>query len=279
MGSLSAVHISAIAIYPVKSLGAVPLASAQVGPRGIVGDRRWMIVDEAGRFVTRRECPALAHIAIRLEEGAGTSGDFHLVGPQPDMRARLPFVPGDGPLTTVTVWRDTVSVRIFDNAASRLISRVAGRPLRLVYMPDSTERAVDPAYGQPGDRVSFADGYPLLLTSQASLRALNAKLEHPVPMDRFRPSLVVSGAGLEPWAEARWRRVKAGEVSLDLVKPSARCVVITQDHRTGAQPDGIAPLKALRALGRVDRSGVLFGENAIPRRTGRIATGDMLTVE
>ena len=268
-------QISAIAIYPVKSLGAIALSSAEVGPRGMAGDRRWMIVDAGGRFVTRRECPALARIGIR----PGDAGDFHLTGPEAGMAARLPFVPEGGLPGEVRVWRDIVPARLFDNDASRLISATAGRPLRLAYMPDDVRRPVDPRYGRNGDMVSFADGYPILLASGASLDALNAALEQPVPMDRFRPSLVVSGAGLEAWAETRWRRVRAGDVLLDLIKPCSRCIVITQDHRTGERPDGAAPLKALRALGRFDGSGVLFGENAIPRRTGRVAVGDRVGVE
>ncbi|MGE4429676.1 MAG: MOSC domain-containing protein [Sphingobium sp.] len=104
-------------------------------------------------------------------------------------------------------------------------------------------------------------------------------LAQPVPMERFRPGLVVSGDGLEAWAETRWQQVRAGECLFDLVKPSARCIVITQDHRTGERPCGNAPIKALRTLGRFDRSGVLFGENAIPRRMGRIAVGDSLVVD
>ena len=267
-------QISAIAIYPVKSLGAIALPSVEVGVRGMAGDRRWMIVDAGGRFVTRRECPALARIGIR----PGDAEDFCLTGPE-GMTARLPFVPAGGLPGEVRVWRDAVPASLYDNDASRLISQVAGRALRLAYMPEDARRPVDPRYGRSGDVVSFADGYPILLTSEASLEALNAALEQPIAMDRFRAGLVVSGTGLAPWAEARWRRIAVGEVLLDLVKPCSRCVVITQDHRTGEQTDGIAPLKALRMLGRFDGSGVLFGENAIPRRTGRIAVGDRLVVE
>ena len=265
-------HVSAITVYPVKSLGGVALSSVGVEPRGLAGDRRWMIVDAAGRFVTRRECPSLARIAMAVEADGAFRLDAGVEG-----RARLPRSIDEGMPAEVKVWRDTVPALLVDNDASALVSHVAGRALRLAYMPDEAVRVVDPGYGRAGDAVSFADGFPLLLASEASLDALNAVLEHPVPMERFRPNLVVSReGGPEAWAEAGWRGVETGGVALDLVKPCSRCIVITQDHETGVQPDGNAPLKGLRALGRVGRDGVLFGQNAIPRRTGTLSVGDEL---
>lgn len=265
--------IGGLWIYPVKSLGGVPLSSVEVEARGFAGDRRWMIVDGEGRFVTRRECPALARIAMAMEpEGfrldAGAEGS-----------APLPAAV-DAPATAeVKVWRDTVRAAVVENDASALISHVAGRTLRLAYMPDEVVRAVNPDYGADGDMVSFADGFPVLVTSEASLDALNAALERPVPMERFRPNLVVSReGGPGPWAEDEWARARMDDVALDLVKACSRCIVITQDHRTGEQTDGNAPLKALRRLGRVGKDGVLFGMNAVPREAGRIAVGDGVTI-
>jgi len=266
-------RIASLTIYPVKSLGGIALDEAMVTPRGLAGDRRWMIVDNAGRFVTRRECPVLARIAMAMEPGGG----FRL-NAGGEGSALLPQAAGGPPMSEVKVWRDRVGAVLVDNEASALISHVAGRVLRLAYMPDAAVRAVDPAYGAEGDMVSFADGFPILVTSEASLDALNAVLEHPVPMERFRPNLVVAGdEGPEPWAEGEWRGLRAGGLALDMVKPCSRCIVITQDHRTGEQPDGNAPLKALRGLGRVGRDGVLFGMNAVPRTTGRIAVGDAIS--
>ena len=268
-------HISAITLFPVKSLGGVALPSAELEPRGLAGDRRWMIVDETGRFVTRRECPAFARIAMEVD----ADGMFRLDAGS-DGSALLPRTVMGEASAEVRVWRDTVRAILVDNEASRLISHVAGRSLRLAYMPDEVLRSVNPGFSREGDAVSFADGFPVLMTSEASLDALNAVLEQPVPMERFRPNLVVSrDDGPEPWAEADWRSVRVGNIALDLVKPCSRCVVITQDHRTGERTDGNAPLKALRKLARVGREGVLFGQNAIPRQTGRIAVGDSISVE
>lgn len=267
-------HISQIVIYPVKSLGGVPVQSVAVEPRGLRGDRRWMIVDEKGSFITRRECPALAGI------------DVHVLG---DDSYRLRIRDGRGeailPRTImsenrhlVKVWRDRVEALLVYNEASQLISEVAGRAVALAYMPDDSVRPVDQAYGAAADSVSFADGFPILLTSEVSLDALNQRLEHPIAMERFRPNLVIGRRdGPLPWEERTWRSIHVGEVALDLVKPCSRCVVITQDHEMGTQPDGNAPLRALRALNQIGREGVLFGQNAIPRSGGIIAVGDDLS--
>ena len=130
-------HISALAIYPVKSLGPVALEQAEITPSGLGGDRRWMIVDELGRFVTRRELPLLARIGISLDESG-----FRLSAPGGE--ALLPATSADGALVPVTVWRDTVAAYVVENDASRLISQIAGRTLRLAYMPEEAVRPVDP---------------------------------------------------------------------------------------------------------------------------------------
>lgn len=259
-------QISALAIYPVKSLGPVVLDAAEVTPRGLAGDRRWMIVDAEGRFVTRRELPALARIGMRLCEGG-----YALRAAEGE--AVLPAAIAQGALAPVTVWRDTVPALVVENDASRLISAVAGRGLHLAYMPDETVRAIDPAYARGDAPVSFADGFPILVTSEASLAALNDALEMLVEMARFRPNIVLSGAEAA-WAERGWRTAQAGAVRLCLPKPCSRCIVITQQPETGERHEGnIVPL-ALRRLGQFNAEGALFGVNAVPEAVGRIAVGD-----
>ena len=142
-------------------------------------------------------------------------------------------------------------------------------------MDDERARAVDPAFGEPGDHVGFADAYPLLATNASSLAALNAVLGTPVPMDRFRPSVTVSG--LPAWSEDRWRRVRIGAMTFRAPAPCTRCVVVTRDQRTGASPD---PGEPLRTLGRLNRhpSGIVFGANLIPEAPGRLAVGDAVEV-
>ncbi len=259
-------HISALAIYPVKSLGPVALAEAEVTPRGLAGDRRWMIVDAYGRFVTRREVPALARIGMSLCEGG-----YRVHASEGE--ALLPISTSEGAPTPVTVWRDTVPAYVVENGASRLISAVAGRPLRLAYMPEGAHRAVNPAYGSANDVVSFADGFPILVTSEASLSALNATLDAPIPMARFRPNIVLSGVKVA-WAERSWIVMRLQAVAFRLTKPCIRCIVITQQPETGERHEGNAVPMALRRLGQSGPEGALFGMNAVPETVGRIAVGD-----
>lgn len=239
--------------------------------RGLSGDRRWMIVDRDGRFVTRRELPALARIAPSIGEGG-----CRLTAPEGE--AVLPAAISRGEQMAVTVWRDTIDALTVENDASRLISEVAGRPLRLAYMPETTRRAVNPVYARPDEHVSFADGFPLLVTNQASLTALNAALEAPVPMTRFRPNMVLAGDDMAAWAEERWPGIKVGGLRLRFAKPCSRCIVITQNPETGEREEGNAVPRALRRLGKFNGEGVLFGMNAVPEGMGRIAVGDSVTV-
>ncbi|MEZ5655224.1 MAG: MOSC domain-containing protein [Sphingobium sp.] len=259
-------RIAALSIYPVKSLGPVALQSSAVEPRGLTGDRRWMIVDDSGRFVTRREVPALARIAMSMVEGG-----YRLTAPEGD--ATLPVAVQGEDITPVTVWRDTVAALVVDNEASRLISEVAGRKLRLAYMPDRSIRPVDPGYATADEIVSFADGFPILVTRTASLDALNAALEKPVTMARFRANIVLDGSG-DAWAEEDWATLTAGTVPLRLTKPCARCIVVTQNPETGEREEGNAVTSTLRRLGKFNAEGVLFGMNAIAQGEGRIAVGD-----
>ncbi|MGD9810712.1 MAG: MOSC domain-containing protein [Sphingobium sp.] len=260
-------RISAIHIYPVKSLGPVALDVASVEARGLTGDRRWLIVDEGSRFVTRREIPALARIAM----SAGADGRYRLS--HPDGEAVLEPTAMAGATTPVVVWRDTVDAVVVENEASALISAVAGRTLRLAYMPDVSVRPIDPNFGRTGEMVSFADGYPILVTSEASLAALNAHLETPISMARFRPNIVLAGDG-EPWAERDWSGLVTGNLRLRFAKPCERCIVMTQDPATGVRNEGNAVPLALRKLGQFGKGGALFGMNAIADMPGRVAVGD-----
>jgi uncharacterized protein YcbX len=223
-----------------------------------------MVVDPEGRFVTQRDEPRLATIEARVEtQGlALESGGRRLVVKTPGPETRRP----------VTVWRSTVPARIADASLEALI----GRDLRLAYMDDPRSRTINPDYGRPEDRVSFADGYPLLLASEASLDDLNARMGAPLPMDRFRPSIVVAGA--PPWAEDFWRRIRIGEAVFRIVKPCDRCIVTTTDQATGAR--GAAGGEPLRTLARFRRRGdsVFFAQNLIPETTGAIRVGDPVEI-
>jgi uncharacterized protein YcbX len=258
-------RLAAIHVYPVKSCRGRALAEAIVEPWGLAGDRRWMIVDGGERFVTQREEPRLATIAVEvMAEG------LELRCGERSLRVATPGP--SAPRRPVAVWRSTVPARIADGSLAPLI----GRDLRLAYMDDPLSRPVDRDYGRPEDRVSFADGFPLLLASTASLDDLNARMAVALPMDRFRPSVVIEGA--PAWAEDFWRRIRIGTAVFRIVKPCARCIVTTTDQATGARGDGGG--EPLRTLARFRRRGdeVFFAQNLVPDEAGTIRVGDAVEV-
>ena len=263
-------HLSAIAIHPVKSCAPLPLHAAAVEPRGLAHDRRWMVVDPEGRFVTGRQVPALVRIAAR----PAADGVVLSMPGLPDLPVAIPAP--DAPRRAVVVWRDTVDAACASPEADAWLSRALGRALRLVYMDGAARRPVSPDHAAPGDEVSFADGYPLLLIGQSSLDALNARLPSPVPMARFRPNLVVAGA--PPHAEDGWRRIRIGDIAFDLPKPCTRCVFTTVDVASGTFDASGEPLRTLKGYRRT-ASGVTFGMNLIARGTGTLHVGDGVVVE
>jgi uncharacterized protein len=264
--------LASVHIYPLKGCRAIDLGEAVVEPWGLAGDRRWMLVDSDHRFVTQREHPALARVDISYGPGADitVSSDGY-----PTMRVAVPGEPTE--LLKVTVWRSRVLAAAAGPTADAWFCDYLGEQVRLVYLDDPTRRAVNPEFGADGDVVSFADGYPLLLTNTASLNQLGDWLiaagDQPVPMNRFRPNVVVTGD--EPWAEDRWRRIRIGAVSFRVAKPCARCVVTTTDQQTGKR--STQPLRILAARRRVGKN-LLFGQNIIPDSPGLIRVGDPVKI-
>jgi uncharacterized protein YcbX len=264
--------LASLHIYPVKGCRAVDLDRAAVEPWGLAGDRRWLIVDADFQFMSQRKHPALARVGI----SPGPDADIAVSSDGfPPLRVKAPDDRAE--LLKVTVWRSTVLAAAAGDEADAWFSRYLGEPVRLVYLDDPTRRAVDPSYGADGDTVSFADGYPLLLTSAGSLGQLNQWLteagHQPVPMNRFRPNVVVSGFG--PWAEDRWRRIRIGSVRFRVAKPCGRCVVTTTDQASGER--GGQPLKILAARRRFGQD-LVFGQNLIPDSPGHIRIGDPIEI-
>lgn len=254
--------------YPLKAARGTAAPEMAIGDRGPEGDRRWMVVDPAGNLVTQREAARLCLVAATAERDG-----LRMAAPgMPPLEVARP--PSDAPTIEVRVWSDRCPARAAAAEAHRWLSDFLARPVGLVYMPDSTRRRTDPAYDPIGAWVSFADGYPALLTSEASLSSLNARLETPLPMARFRPNIVV--AGTAPFDEDRWRRFRIGPVPFDGVKPCARCQVPTIDQDTAQA--GKEPLRALARF-RKRGSAVLFGMNVVPRGTGLLRVGDAVVVE
>ncbi|HTD29136.1 MAG TPA: MOSC N-terminal beta barrel domain-containing protein [Xanthomonadaceae bacterium] len=246
--------LSSILIYPIKSTAGLDVPSARIEPRGFCDDRRWMIVDAEGGALTGRELSRM--VLIQATPGPGL---MHLDAPSmPAIDVAMPT--DNAERMSVVVWGDTVdSVRIGERADAWL-SEFLARPVRLVGMDARSVRHVDPPPREQADEFSFADGYPFLAISQASLDYLNAKLASPIPMRRFRPNLVVSGCG--PHAEDQWERIRIGTVPFDVVKDSVRCVFTTVDPELGQRDPSGEPLRTLKTYRR-SADGITFGMNLI----------------
>ncbi|MCD7440977.1 MOSC domain-containing protein [Streptomyces lincolnensis] len=268
--------LRSIHVHPVKAFRGLAPREAAVEPWGLAGDRRWVLIDDGGKVVTQRQQPRLATAAAELLPGGGVRLSA------PGMAPLTVSVPERSVAVPVEIFRDKVEAVPADDAAAHAwCSTYLGADVRLVYMDaPATRRPVDPEYARPGETVSFADGYPLLLTTTASLDALNSLIsqgthaqEGPLPMNRFRPNVVVSGT--TAWAEDDWTRVAIGEVSFRVAKTCGRCVVTTTDQDTterGKEP--------LFTLGRHRRLGgkLVFGQNLVPESRGTIRVGDPVTV-
>ncbi|MBO0703283.1 MAG: MOSC domain-containing protein [Candidatus Dormibacteraeota bacterium] len=266
---MASARVGSLHRYPLKGARAIDVEEAVVTPRGIEGDRRYMVVDAGDRFVSQREASRLA-----LVTALPVPGGLRLGAPgRPWLE--VPLVEDRAASRVLRLWAGTCLGVDQGDRAALWLGEWLRRPVRLVWQPETARRGVDPRYATgPGDVVSFADGFPLLVCSRESLADLNAHLETPVPMNRFRPSLVVDGWSV-PWREDRVARLRAGDVELALVKQCARCVVTTVDQQTAER--GREPLRTLARLRRSER-GAMFGENAIPTAVGRVAVGDRVEV-
>ncbi|MFI0808837.1 MOSC domain-containing protein [Streptomyces echinatus] len=268
-------EVQSIHVHPVKAFRAVSLREAVVEPWGLAGDRRWTLIDDGGKVVTQREQPRLALAAAEPLAGGGVRlsapGRAPLTVEVPDPAETLPM----------TVFGTKVEAVLAAPDAHAWCSAYLGAEVRLVHMDDpAVRRPIDPEHALPGETVSFADGYPLLATTVASLDALNSQIaggrnahEGPLPMNRFRPNLVI--AGTEPWAEDHWTRIAVGEVVFRVPKPCGRCVVTTTDQETAAR--GREPLQTLARHRRIDGK-LLFGQNLVPLSPGTIRVGDPVRV-
>lgn len=257
-----------IYIYPVKSLAGIRLDEAIAEEKGFQHDRRWMLVDREGRFVSQREYPKLALLGVELEEEGLNVFDRK----NPDDSIFVPFGMALGPEKRVVIWDDEVSAKVVDAGISRWFTEILGFEVDLVLMPEESKRPVDPRYAVNSESVSFADGMPYLIIGQASLDELNSKLEKPVPMNRFRPNLVFSGGS--PFLEDMLRKIRIGSVDFQIVKPCARCVMTTVDQDTAEQ--GKEPLKTLASFRTVNNK-VMFGQNVVALTLGKVKLGDTIT--
>jgi uncharacterized protein YcbX len=275
--------ISEINIYPIKSLGGISLNESIVEKRGLRFDRRWMLVDENADLITQREFSKMATISVEiLDDGLRVSTkDFDSL--------EIPYKPNFPETIKVRVWDSFCPALVLENNINEWFSEVLQTKARLVYMPDETKREINKTFNAGGEIVSFADGYPLLVINENSLKTLNEKLEKKIPMNRFRPNLVVEGA--EGFSEDVWKKIKIGKTVFRATKPCARCVITTIDQQTGIS-DIKEPLKTLAKFRKalevypnnyeklgLDKNSVLFGQNLVAENTGEIIKfGDEIVV-
>ena len=287
-------YISEINIYPIKSLAGISVEAATVEERGLQYDRRWMLTTPDGMFFTQREFPRMATLSVWIEEdgtGLGVAADrFGDVF--------VPLKPDTGDKQQVTIWQSVCEGEVYGGALNEWFSDVIGTNCQLVYMPDDSRRSVNPRFNKKDNVVSFADGYPLMVIGETSLEDLNRRLNEvhadvdvrvPLPMNRFRPNIVVSGSAA--YAEDDWQNIRVGEAEFRSTKPCERCVIPTVDQSTG-EFTGKEPLKTLASYRmardvmpeRYDSLGVaptavLFGQNLIAESIGStIRVGDEVKI-
>jgi uncharacterized protein len=285
----ASVTLTGLFVYPVKSARGIALREAELGDRGIAHDRRFMVVDEHGHFLTQRDTPALARLGTALhDEGQASELVLAFEGQQ----LALPLRPSAGEPRRVRVFADEVEALDLGARASRFLSDALGRQAALVYMPQETRRQVDPTRASPRDIVGFADGFPYLLANESSLAALNIELARgrtapfdgelarggtapfdgelpgPVTMQRFRPNFVI--AGVPAYSEDNFAELTIGGLPFAALKPCSRCVIVNTDQSSGQRTRGV-----LEALVRTHTVGnrPIFGQNLVARASGRLALG------
>ena len=255
-----------LTIYPIKSAGGIDLRQSQVHSRGLEHDRRWMVCERSGAFLTQRALPRMALIQVEVGDTLRLSMSDNAY----DV-LELPIVPQETAATSVEVWGDECLAWSMGEAAAQWLSNALGVDCQLVYMPESTHRPAD--HGLFAAPNSFADAYPFLLISEASLADLNQRLDQPVPMNRFRPNLVVRGCA--PFAEDRWRRIKIGAIEFAIAKACARCAMPGLDQATGERQQ--EPLKTLATYRHWEKA-IWFGQIVIAHSEGVLKIGDAVEV-
>lgn len=260
-------RISELYIYPVKSLGGISLSSSEITPRGLKYDRRWMITDEKGMFLTQRTHPEMTFLKTSIKEGLLVISDSRKPGET--LEIQLDVYTEE--ILNVVVWDDTVAAHVVSLQADKWLSERLDMPCRLVYMPDDTLRKVDPKYAKNGDTVGFADAFPFLLIGQASLDDLNSRLEKQLPMNRFRPNIVFTGG--RPYEEDEWKTFTTQSAGFNVVKPCSRCVLTTTDQETAERAK--EPLKTLSEYRNVNGK-IMFGQNLTLGYGTVISVGDVI---
>ena len=259
------VTLSELYVYPIKSCAGISLMSAELSATGLRHDRRWMLVDETGEFMSQRTNPRMALISVSFSKEG-------LIVTAPDMpELEIPLQQENESQIDVFIWGDTNRGALVGEEADRWFGEFLDFPCRLVSKPEDDLRLVDSLYAEDGDQVGFADGFAFLLISEASLEDLNERLEESLPMNRFRPNFVVRGC--PPYAEDGWSQLRIGSVPFRVAEPCPRCAITTVDQNTGVP--GKEPLRTL-ATYRKTELGAVFGRNLIQDAPGTVRVGDLV---
>lgn len=261
--------LSEIHIYPIKSIGGISLKEAKLEQRGLQYDRKWLIIDDEGNFITQRKHFSLAMLQVDI------TGDTLTVFQKDKRENRISFMLSEfyPERITVTIWDDITFGCEVSSEVSNWFSTYLNISVRLVVMPDDAERLIDTRYAKKGEIVSFADAYPLLIIGQSSLDDLNQRLENPILMDRFRPNLVFTGGA--PYIEDTFENFSIGTNIFSGVKLCARCVLTTIDQQTTIK--GQEPLRTLAEYRTINKK-VMFGQNLVHVGEGTLRVGDLLVV-
>lgn len=262
-------HISALYVYPIKSLGGVSLSEASVTDRGFAYDRRWMLVDAEGKFLSQRQLPQMALLQTSIVEQGIVVFDK-----EKNTQILVPFESQSSSDIEVVVWDDACRANTYEKYIDEYFSDMLGLVARLVYMPQESSRYVEENYAKHKEITSFSDGYPFLLIGQGSLDELNSRLACPVPMNRFRPNMVFEGGA--SFVEDTWNDFVVADITFRCAKPCSRCVVTTIEQETALK--GKEPLKTL-ATYRSKNNKILFGQNLLHKGSGVVRIGDKLHIQ
>jgi len=261
--------LSELHIYPIKSLGGISLQQAEIEEKGLQYDRRWMLIDTAGRFITQRIHYNLALLQVSITD------ELLVIAHKNDPSQQISFglEENTGTLLPLQIWDDFSAGLEVSTRVNEWFSTFMGTEVILVRMPEAERRLVDPRYARGNEVVGFADGYPCLIISQSSLDGLNERLADPVPMNRFRPNFVFTGG--EAHIEDNFIDFYIGDILFSAVKPCARCVLTTIDQQNAVK--GKEPIKTLASYRTINKK-VLFGQNLVHQGKGTICLGDEIRV-
>ena len=258
--------LSKIFIYPIKSLGGISVSSAIAESRGLKYDRRYLLVNEDGVFLTQRKFPQMTLLKLSF-----ANDGFKVLNTMDNSHTIIPLESDSVETIAVTVWDDVCNASRVSKDLDNWFSRAIGKQCSLVYMPDNEKRMVERKYINEEHIVSFADAYPYLLIGQSSLDDLNTRLETRLPINRFRPNFVFAGGN--PYEEDKWKDFRIGNVEFTAIKPCARCVITAINQETAER--GSEPLKTLSEYRTINNK-VMFGMNLICKSIGRVSVNNSI---